>query len=81
MASQREWESAVWHFLGDSLSHTDPEAIKDWIYGFQPTTPAQEDRWLKAIEKVQEQLDRFTGVGNECDDDCIGNSYWEHEIY
>jgi len=81
MASQREWESAVWHFLGDALKHADPEAIKDWIYGFQPTTPTQEDRWLKAIEKIQGQLERFAGVGNECDDDCVGNSYWEHEIY
>jgi len=73
MASQREWESVVWHFLGDTLKHESPNAIKDWIYDFVPSTPTQEDRWLNAVNKVQEQLERFAGEDNECDEECKGN--------
>ncbi len=36
MASQREWESVVWHFLADHLRSTSKERIKDWIYGLEP---------------------------------------------
>ena len=72
MATQREWESVVWHFLGDHLKHADPYEIQEWIYTFVPNTPAQETRWLNAIQKVQEQIERFAGEGNSCDDECIG---------
>ncbi|SVC24924.1 uncharacterized protein METZ01_LOCUS277778, partial [marine metagenome] len=41
MASQREWESVVWHFLGDHLRNTDNEYIKDWIYDFGPSTETE----------------------------------------
>ena len=81
MASQREWESVVWHFLGDYLNHADPEEIKEWIFALAPSTATQEDRWLKSINKVQQQLEHFAGEGNSCNDDCVGNSYWDHETY
>ena len=74
MASQREWESVVWHYLGDILKHESPNVIKGWIYGFDPATPTQEDRWLKAIEKVQAQVEKFAGASNACDEDCEGNT-------
>lgn len=74
MASQREWESVVWHYLGDSLKNENPEAIKDWIYDFDPSTPTQEDRWLKAIKKVQSQVEKFAGSYNQCDEECKGNN-------
>ena len=72
MASQREWESVVWHFLGDKLKQDYPDEIKEWIWGFQPSTPAQEKRWLNAIQKVQTQIERSAGEDNSCDDDCVG---------
>jgi len=75
MASQREWESVVWHYLGDSLKHQNPEVIKDWIYDFHPSTSTQEDRWLKAIEKVQSQIEKFAGENNSCDEDCVSNVF------
>ena len=71
MASQREWESVVWHFLADHLRSTSKERIKDWIYGLEPDTVAQEVRWEKAISKVQNQLLRFAG-DETCDEDCEG---------
>ena len=71
MASQREWESVVWHFLADHLRNTSKERIKDWIYGLGPDTVAQEARWEKAISKVQNQLLRFAG-DETCDEDCEG---------
>jgi hypothetical protein len=72
MATQREWESVIWHFLGDHLRKTYPNEIKEWIWGFEPNTPAQEKRWVNSIQKVQEQIERFAGEGNSCDDECIG---------
>ena len=72
MATQREWESVVWHFLGDKLKNAESYEIKKWIYDFDPETEAQEKRWLNAIQKVQEQIERFAGEGNSCDDECIG---------
>jgi hypothetical protein len=71
MATQREWESVVWHFVGDNLKDADPNVIKEWIYGFEPNTEAQEKRWLNAIQKVQEQIERFAG-DETCEDECIG---------
>jgi hypothetical protein len=65
MASQREWESVVWHFLGDVLKSSSPELIKEWMWAYQPSTPAQETRWLKAIEQVQSQIERFM-VEEDC---------------
>ena len=73
MASQREWESVVWHFLSDTLKNTGPEEVKQWIFSYPPTTATQEDRWLKSINKVQQQLEHFAGEGNSCNDDCEGN--------
>ena len=61
MASQREWESVVWHFLSDHLRSTDSEEIKDWIYSLEPDTQAQEERWERAVNKVFHQLQRFAG--------------------
>ena len=66
MASQREWESIVWHFLGDVLKASNPELIKEWILAYAPSTPAQETRWIKAIEQVQSQIDR-SKVNEDCD--------------
>lgn len=61
MASQREWESVVWHFIADTLNTTSPEKIAEWIYDFPPDTPAQKKRWLKAISKVHGQAIKFAG--------------------
>jgi len=72
MASQREWESVVWHFLGDRLKNSDHEEVKDWIYGFAPSTSTQDERWEKAIDKVQKQLERFAG-DEVCSESCPGN--------
>ena len=72
MASQREWESVVWHFLGDRLKNSDHEEVKDWIYGFAPSTSTQDERWEKAIDKVQQQLERFAG-DEVCSESCPGN--------
>ena len=74
MATQREWESVVWHFVGDNLKDADSNVIKEWIYDFEPNTPAQEKRWLEAIQKVQEQIERFTGEANSCDEECVGHN-------
>ena len=72
MASQREWESVVWHFLGDRLKNSAHEEVKDWIYGFAPSTSTQDERWEKAIDKVQQQLERFAG-DEVCSESCPGN--------
>jgi hypothetical protein len=74
MATQREWESVIWHFLSDKLKQAYPDEIKKWIWGFEPSTPAQEKRWLNAIQKVQSQIERSAGTENSCDDDCVGAS-------
>ena len=72
MASQREWESVVWHFLGDHLRNTDNEHIKEWISDFVPSTPTQEDRWASAISKVYYQLIKYAG-DETCDrEECVG---------
>ena len=72
MASQREWESVVWHFLGDHLRNTDNEYIKEWISDFVPNTPTQEDRWASAISKVYYQLIKYSG-DETCDrEECVG---------
>ena len=73
MATQREWESVVWHFLGDKLKTAESYEIKKWIYDFDPETEAQEKRWLNAIQKVQEQIERFAGE-ETCEEECIGHS-------
>lgn len=73
MATQREWESVVWHFLGDKLKNSESYEIKKWIYDFDPETEAQEKRWLNAIQKVQEQIERFAGE-ETCEEECIGHS-------
>jgi hypothetical protein len=74
MASQREYESVVWHFLGDMLKTTDPAEVEDWFFNFVPTTNAQKNRWINAISKVQEQVEKFQGEENSCGgaDDCHG---------
>ena len=72
MASQREWESVVWHFLADHLRNTSNGQIKAWIYGLEPNTVTQEARWGKAIGKVQDQLLKFAG-DETCDEECEGN--------
>ena len=77
MASQREWESVVWHFLSDTLKNTGPEEVKQWIFSYPPTTDTQEDRWVKSINKVEKQLEHFAGEGNSCNDECVANHYWE----
>ena len=74
MATQREWESVVWHFVGDKLKDADSDEIKDWIYDFQPDTEAQERRWQNAIIKVIKQIDRFAGEANSCDEECVVHS-------
>jgi len=72
MASQREWESVVWHFLGDHLRNTDDEYIKDWIFSSLPSTETQEDRWSSAITKVYQQVRKFADE-EKCDnDECVG---------
>ena len=72
MASQREWESVVWHFLSDHLRNTDDEYIKDWIFNSPPSTETQEDRWESAINKVYHQIQQFAG-DEKCDnDECVG---------
>ena len=72
MASQREWESVVWHFLGDHLRNTDDEHIKDWIFSSLPSTETQEDRWSSAITKVYQQVQKFADE-EKCDnDECVG---------
>ena len=76
MASQREWESVVWHFLGDHLRNTDNEYIKDWIYDFQPSTKTQDERWDSAVSKVYYQIQKFAGENARCDmEDCRGYHY------
>jgi len=72
MASQREWESVVWHFLGDHLRNTDDEYIKDWIFSSPPNTETQEDRWTNAVTKVYQQIQKFAS-DEKCDnDECVG---------
>jgi hypothetical protein len=74
MASQREWESVVWHFLSDHLRNTDSEEIKDWIYSLEPDTPAQEKRWDRAVRKVYLQLQKFA-ADEICEEgECAGYS-------
>jgi len=72
MASQREWESVVWHFLGDHLRNTDSEEIKDWIYSLEPATQAQEERWERAVDKVYLQLQKFAGNETCEEGECAG---------
>ena len=72
MASQREWESVVWHFLGDHLRNTDSEEIKDWIYSLEPDTQAQEERWGRAVDKVYLQLQKFAGNETCEEGECAG---------
>ena len=74
MATQREWESVVWHFIGDKLKEADSEEIKEWIYDFEPDTEAQERRWQNAITKVVTQIERFAGEANSCEEECVGYS-------
>jgi len=70
MATQREWEAVVWHFLADKLRDTHPNEIKRWIYGFEPDTEAQEKRWNNAIAKVKGQVQRFADE-ETCEEECI----------
>ena len=71
MATQREWESVVWHFLADKLKDATSAEIKEWIYYFEPDTEAQERRWENAIAKVLTQVERFAG-DETCEEECVG---------
>jgi hypothetical protein len=66
MASQREYESVIWHFLGDILKTAPTTEIEEWFYDFAPSTPAQDRRWVNAIAKVQQQVEKFQGESNSC---------------
>ena len=70
MASQREYESVVWHYVGDQLKASPHSRIEDWFYNFVPETDAQKKRWENAIAKVQAQIEKFQGDENSCGEDC-----------
>jgi hypothetical protein len=76
MASQREYESVVWHFLGDILKTAPPAEVEEWFYDFVPNTDAQKNRWTNAISKVQKQIENFQGDDNFCagENECNGLS-------
>ena len=70
MASQRDYESVVWHYMGDQLKTSTSSRIEDWFYSYAPQTDTQKERWENAIAKVQSQIEKFQGEDNLCGEFC-----------
>ena len=73
MASQRDYESVVWHYIGDKLKTSSPSRIEDWFHSYAPQTDTQKKRWLNAITKVQSQIEKLQGEDNLCEEWCHEN--------
>ena len=72
MATQREYEAVVWHFLSDTLKNTPPHKVEEWFFALRPATHAQHKRWNDAIHHVLAQIGKYQGEEELCHEDCAG---------